>query len=1186
MSIFTGTLNYTSKLHYLFTTDNQDFIYIGLPQFTLPSLYSHCKNNYIEIEQTSINSTLKTLFVSAKDNNQQDFLQAFYGIIQSRYYYKFNLSSKTFEKETIDNDKMIDLINKFEVLKTKENHTDEDTLNSVREIQNSSYGYLQLDSTINEILGGESFPINLRLYFKDNTDALTGERVLAHKASNLVTGVPRRSTGAKYGAKNTNNPKDKQNNIGFYSSPSENDDKNVTNMVSGPLKMSFNKSLGVWESGTQQILAKLLTDIDKANIKNVTVALTDTAEDKNFYLADSDNYMGEFTTGVAMPLSIEDGNPHLFGPNCITCGDEKKIEKIRVVNRSLRSFKSGSIVMCSHIDGEWIVQGFDAPQPLEPQSATLKVGRWSFTKLLANSDVLFKDDRESNRRSITPTQYENSRRIQYYRHMLQLGGDENTQPAITNEDIKKWSNLNDLNTIAKLNINIALSEEEALKAPLPESSSYDIVPNTKYVQSTIFDQLGNGLGGSNSANLIGRTNVYHSPSTIIDEFEEAKYSQMPVFWGTVFPDGYSAAQVYALKNRPNKAFIPYPLGATNAQFLRGSDGTKIFSKSTEDNLIASENLFMFADDTDYNLRQLPAEVALNGSFDGKYSYPIESLKSLVKAEIENKNLLDCYTQFLNDKNRYTWLANAASSGNLFALDPVSPNVIQFSPLQAEFAISADDEFAGQKPKFNEVIQRAFSKPVGNLFGDMFSREEGDGLRPDLFKVTSKGNKTIYYGEYVKFPGTAPLGGPLIFSETSGSERSNLVGIIAARNKFSAQKGGTINLTTNQYFGLTPRTTVSGGQVTPISVIPLGGGIVLGGSQNAFRDRSVRQWGSLADSYNDFGTTALHVRIFDQWPDEQTIYDPRYFAILHFNPFNSSGIGGNVGSDIKNAGIVYEGDWDPKTDPAKYNTSSLSSAKYEKSVDKSITSVDFRIPTAGHPSDSQIDNQPIPVDAIINRYGWTSADNNTAENLKAVLRPELEWRINPIRRGQLLTGGGFRYYKRVIGINKGEIENGGEGYAINDELTFAKEAKAIVKSVSSTGAITSIEFKDSNGNKTYGAGFLPSDFASIVRHKSDNSVNGKNAKIKVETGIVYDKLMLDSSPQDRIQSIPRLTIGSDDGYSVAQGQFNTKLTLIENNDGKYEAFYFFHNDIMHTILYETGGFINGDRQYVVLEISAG
>ena len=107
----------------------------------------------------------------------------------------------------------------------------------------------------------------------------------------------------------------------------------------------------------------------------------------------------------------------------------------------------------------------------------------------------------------------------------------------------------------------------------------------------------------------------------------------------------------------------------------------------------------------------------------------------------------------------------------------------------------------------------------------------------------------------------------------------------------------------------------------------------------------------------------------------------------------------------------------------------------------------------------------------------------------------------------------------------------------------------------------------------------------MRHKSDNSVNGKNVKIKVETGIVYDKLLLDSSPQDRIQSITRLTIGSDDGLSVADGQFNTKLTLTENNDGKYEAFYFFHNDIMHTILYETGGQIPGFAQYVVLEISA-
>jgi hypothetical protein len=1189
--MFKGILNNPENNYHSYIVHDDELHNIGLGSYTYSSIGGYFVNNSNELK-VFFNDACNIGDTEESETKLQSSRDGLIGTEETNYEQKPAIieftSNNTYEY--IEGDELLTpLKSVYELVEAHDNIqngslVDEDISTLIYKIQNSLSGCLTFSPIIN-IHGQESKPV-VQVFLKEKNNN-SNERKISHKGSPLITEIAKRPTGGKYGWDNTRNI-NTASGIGIFLKPSENGVDNPKNTVTGNLRLSYNKPLGFWESGTQQILARLLTNLDAAKITTIsTLDTIDEVPNEDLYNAESSSYMSQFTIGFALPMSVHNGNPHTFGPNT---KEENKKEKIKVVNRSPRKFTKGDVVLCSFIDGEWIVQGFDAQKP-EIQNATLKVGRWSFTKLFANSDVLFKDDRDSQRNNITPSKYENAQRIKYYRHMLQLGGDENNQPPITNEDIKKWSELNDLDNIAKLNININLSEAEALVAPLPELSSYDIKLNTKYIQSTIFDQLSSGIGGSNSGNLIGRTNAYYSSDGVSPASTDGyiTYSDMPVFWGTAFPDGYSATQISALKNRSNKAFISYPAEATEAKFLNGADGTKIFSKSTADNFLSSERLFMFADDADYNLRQLPAEVALNGSFDGKYSYPIESLKSLIKAEIENENLLDCYAQFLNDKNRYSWLANASNSGNLFALDPIAPQRIQFSPLQAEFAVSADNDFSG-KPNFNKDIQSSFAQTVGNFFGGMFSREEGGDLRSDLFKVSKNGTaktyKTIPFGEYVKFPGTAPLGGTNIFPKPDGNERSNLVGIIAARNKFTAQKGGTINFTTNQYFGIAPFASIAGGQVDHVSILPIGGGgaMVLGGTSNAIRQFSFPQWGALEDSYNDFGTTALHVRVFDQWPDEQTIYDPRYFAILHFNPFNASGIGGNVQSDIKNTGIVYEGDWDPKNDPVKYNTAFLSSAKYEKSVDKSITSVDFRIPTAGHPSDTEIDNKDIPIDSIINRYGWTEADNNTSENLKAVLRLESEWRINPIRRGQLLTNGGFRYYKRVIGIKNGTIENGGEGYTVGDELTFIKEAKARVTAVSDTGAITEIKFEDVDGNKTYGSGFLPSDFASIVRNKSDNSENGKNAKIKVETGIVYNKLLLDSSPQDRIQTISRLTIGSDDGYSVANGQFNTKLTLIENNDGKYEAFYFFHNDIMHTLLYPYLQ-VPGFGQYVVLEISA-
>jgi hypothetical protein len=1180
--MFKGILNNPENNYHSYIVYDDELHNIGLGSYTYSSLSGHFINNSTELK-IFFNDTCNIGDNQEADTQLQSSRDGLIGNTDTSYDQKPAIVEFTENGtyEYVEGDALLtpfttlyDLVQAHDSIQNG-SLVDEDTSALILKIQNSLSGCITFSPIIN-IHGEESKPL-VQVFLKEKTNN-SNERKITYKGSPLITEIAKRPTGGKYGWENTRNI-NTASGIGVFLKPSENGIENPKNTITGNLRLSYNKALGFWESGTQQILARLLTNLDSAKI--TTIATLDTIDDvtnEDLYNQESASYMSQFAVGLALPMSVHNGNPYTFGP--ITKEENKK-EKIKVVNRSGRKFAKGDIVICSFIDGEWIVQGFDAQQP-EVQNTALKVGNWSFTKLFASSDALFKDDRDEKRQNITPSFYENANRIKYYRHMLQLGGDENTQPEIKNEDLKKWSDLNDLNKIAKLNLNIVLSESDALNAALPELSSYDIKPSTKYIQSTIFDQLGPGLGGSNVGNLIGRTNAYYSADGIsaASEFGYIHYGEMSVFWGTAFPDGYSASQISALKNRINKDFIAYPSEATKAQFLNGADGTNIFSKSKDDNKFALESLFMFANDVDFNVKQLPAEVALNGSLDSKHGYPIESMKSLIESEIKNNNALDCYTEFLTDINRFTWLVNASNSGNLFALDPIAPQRIQFSPLQAEFAVGSDVDF-----KFSEKIQTVFSEKINNLFGNMFTREKGE-LRPNLFKVSKggveKSYETIPYGEYVKFPGTAPLGGPGIFPAPDGTERSNLVGIIAARNKFTAQKGGTINFTTNQFFGLIPPTIIAAGGGDNWTWMPGSThGTDLSGPGLSYK---IKKWGALEDSYNDFGTTALHVRIFDQWPEEQTLYDARYFAILHFNPFNPSGVGGNVRNELVNSGIIYEGEWDPVTDPVKYNTASLVSAKYEKTVDKSDTTVDFRIPTAGHPSDSEIDNKDIPVDSFINKYGWTETDTNTSDDLKAVLRPESEWRINPIRRGQLLTNGGFRYYKRVIGINKGEIEIGGEGYKVGDELIFQKEAKARVTKVSDTGAIEEIKFEDSDGNKTYGSGFLPSDFAAIVRHRSDTSTDGKNAKIKIETGIVYNKLLLDAGPQDRLGSISRLTLGSNDGNSAAEGQFNTKLTLLENNDGKYEAFYFFHNDIIHTLV-NTTPTTSDFGQYVVLEISA-
>jgi hypothetical protein len=130
-----------------------------------------------------------------------------------------------------------------------------------------------------------------------------------------------------------------------------------------------------------------------------------------------------------------------------------------------------------------------------------------------------------------------------------------------------------------------------------------------------------------------------------------------------------------------------------------------------------------------------------------------------------------------------------------------------------------------------------------------------------------------------------------------------VGVIAAKVKFTTQPGATVNFVTKQYSGLTPTYQVAGGGGGSVGILNMGGGIaiVLQDPFTGAKQYSLKNWGSIGDSYTDFGTTALYVRIFDQWPDEQTIYDGRYFSVLHFNPDQ---LGYNVQSSIKDVGFTF------------------------------------------------------------------------------------------------------------------------------------------------------------------------------------------------------------------------------------------------------------------------------------------
>jgi hypothetical protein len=1221
MGLFQGNLNNTDRSLHLFTTDDPSMAQLGLSSFTISSISGYFQENRKTLKEFFCSQaiTSSTTFTDADaDNALKDLIG---DISRTRYkdfeILEFDSNTKKYNVktgfsnifDTIDGGsglRGVCLQNDWAEYGYWDSTPSEKTkiVNAINSVQNSASGCLSFWPQI--YIRGDQRNFKINVFFQDKVNR-SNDRVVAEKydpKTKLVVGVPRTSSGGQYGWSATNS----STSVGSYNQPTEAGINDPKNTVAAPQRMVFNKSLGMWESGTQQMLARLLTDVDPAQIPRTIPDLdtVDTLSSEALYDSDSANYMSQFTVGTAIPLSVENCNPHMFGPNIKSdCNNAK--EKIRVVNRSARSFKKHDVVMCSLLDSEWIMQGFDSPV-ITP--AETKISKWFFQKYIADGSVYFKDNRLQNiggfNTIISPSIYEDKMRKKYYMSLANLNVDDTTSysPSIATSQILNLEKLgesavvNSFLKLALINLNPDTSDDESRNlaiANMPNLSEYDFYPASGYYQSSIFDNLGFHMGGLNgNGNVISRTNIEVCPNGQSATTDAGDYEKLAGFWGPLFPDGYNSAQVseFKTKRSDNRKRVHsgkyYNTVNSFINSLDSSSDPNVLSSGADENMQRANTNYLFYDINDANLKQLPAEVALNGSVNSSNGSPIENIINGLSALSTKGNLLDQFNTFRTSNKRYEWLATSGSTSGItpfYGFTPIKPNRIQFSPLQTEFCLNdaylTPDEqaakniaannrvplFKGAKYFRTDNLQDRFYD--SNLWGAFFFWRNGrEPLSSDATKPPH-----IKYGDQIPYPTSSnnPTGGPRIFPQVGGTEKSNIVGIIAAKNKFVTQPGGTIVFNTKQYSGLTPTYQAALGGGGLISVIL---GIALQDPFTGAKQYSLKNWGSIGDSYSDFGTTALYVRVFDQWPDEQTIYDGRYFSVLHFNPDQ---LGWNVQKERVDGSVTFNNtSWTP---------ASGQPSQYPRDVDKATSSVDFRIPTTSNPKTSSSDNKIIPAGTAITKDGVNGMD--------AALRKPSEWRVNPIRRGQLLTGGGFRYYKTIVALvdpynpTNFTIQNGGMNYAVDDVIKFINKAQCRVTSVGSNGSVEAVSFIDADGNYTIGEGFTQEDFKTTLTHSSVVTARGNGLKIECTGAVVYDIIEKDAGPQDRLKNIQQLTLGSNMGEKEAAGELVTSIKLENNGTGKYEAFYHFHNDIMYTITQsQTLLTIGRFPQYVIMEMKAG
>jgi hypothetical protein len=1142
MSTFKGSLSSRLQENHQFFSKNKFLESIGLCSFTKSSCEIIYKQNRKLLNNSSTFDSLPNELSS--NTTILDLLSD----LQCTYT-SFNVGSQTFDASPTSMP-LLDLYtlityHEGRIFNPSATTQDETSDNKIKDINNSLEKSIKCVGKL--ILGQLEEEVVIDLIFQERGNR-SNERSVAFKEI-MIAAPPKMASGQQYGYGTTNEHQrssiDNINTVipaiqGGFGQDS----------VAAPLKTYYDNNTGQWKAGNIQILARILEDIQPASPEPIADLNLNSLSQEEL-----NSRLSKFTVGKALPLSMQGGNPNTYGPNFIECITKNSVE-VKIVNRSQKSFKKDETVMLTEINGEWIPQPFGEDQPI---SSPLKFGDWSFVKLIANTDSYFKDDRFYSTggtefaNDIKPEDYEKASRLKFYTNILSTWSN---RKGFIEDNIKRPA----LTTVYPGSL---LREIQQLNLKNIESTNF--IPSKRYYICSIFDQLDEKIGGFQKKTILTSTNI-EAKNTFISENDQFKYAEeIPLFWGPVYLDGVTDI-IY--NNNP----LPEYTGP-DKNFSQICEFFKLPTSSDNNDILSS---FPASDNRDNEqLLHVPAECV------SKFINPYSVFIGWPLLGSENFTI-------------YTPHVPAPYYGTS---TPKSKNRIQFSPLQAEFAGGDDilSKFATDtiSRNFYDIVRRLINKRTGtgliipsnfngSLMGKTYERssalgyfeanrfisltdlndtkEPTCGLIYDISQYNAlPAFKTIRYQCYVAQQpiDTGLVGAPRLFRDgfSSSAVGAQCVGIISAKNTISKSGGGKINYSLVQDFGLNQQRTSTVAQNTFSLVM----GIAFGGSSGGIQT-GVPQWGSNTDTIDSFGTTALHVKIYDYWPEEQTLFDPRYFGVLHFN----SGSYWNTES-LNNTLAIVAGETTQQTQQRIENSKKL----------------DLPIPTYSN-------DNIVKVGELINR--------NTT------FKPKNQWQLNPIRRGALLTGGGFSYKYHVVGLSDDYAKlSGGTGFTSSFEHIIPSRNLKMTILVDS-GSVVGIKFeKDTFGNDMRGDDFLPSDFnTSFPKYDENGNINGttgdkgfvlnfrsptpngKQASIGFENGICWLKIAKDLPPVQH-GPITRLTSSSKRGEGFIEETRDTSLDLGSNSSGKYDCFYHFHNDITHTLILAQP-FTAGFAQYVSMTIT--
>lgn len=935
----------------------------------------------------------------------------------------------------------------------------------------------------------------------------------------------------------------------------------LTETVAASIDLTYNDHTLKWESGTQQKLAMIVDDIPAAKIPDIDTikneSITNLIETSSV-----NNTLSYVTVGSAIPLIMHNGNPLQFGPTYMQASDrvydadnqldERKLF-VKIFNRSPRAWSAGEVVVISKIDGVWqpIGLGESTPQIQTPAVDN----NWDFTYLSTNSMFYFRSKNLPNQppKIITYTNYEEGIRQAYYY-----------------DDVNNASN----------------SKDTLVESAFVENS---------YFQYTSWDFMSKNLGGLRDKNALACTQTFIKPDgqPLDGNGRGINGTHTAPFFGCVFPDGYDTSNNFEKHKQ-----LPTAVKSTNKDFFNDIDlGTNLY-ENLNDNTGDSNAGGMFVNQSDNSLRNLPADIALNSSPSSDIGSPVQNIlifDSFIPTGTNpygqpfRKNIRNIFSSD-NFKN---WLYFEDDVNNpCFNFKPVNNNVIQFRPLKIE-VYSAFETYDGDNNIYDNNLREIFSANAHKIAPNpihitAFNRNNKNNHSDNklLFPTGLKWNKDIVDSgpEYdATLTSNDTFGWPRPIFEKSWmadpARPAGGIGIIGA--SVSVTANNSIDFITDNYIG------------------------IRGWLRNNFWNPS---HGS-SQNYFNLQTTQLFVRIFQKWPKNQTIYDPRFFSVFHFNPGVDLALGKN-GEEVVTK-QYFEGS--QSIDKSTYDQKCQNSPceNYPDglyTIDNADSSVDIRIPTYLH-------NVEIPLGEKI--YSDSS------------IRSQSDGKVDTQRRGKLLP---YNYKYKTLGFRSPStilysdvtnekvsdfdilIFDGGAGYSASDVFTLENLNGNQVKLypvLNTNNSIINFTLNPPGGGQiergsNYSSSiFQPEDKALININFSDGQPIVEFNKISSGSGLkaivlrceVIEAESVDEKPKDLgiLKLTPNLDSGQpkpsnlgSENFKETDQTFSNSLILEEDDkslNNKYDLFFHFHNDVSHTLISDYGvGLIAPLENQVTLTIN--